>query len=362
MLEILINIMSNDYFEERQIEYTMKLRQVVATLPDIFSEFFIGIENRTSVLTRLQYAYDLKIFYDYLLSNVAKFEGVTKDTFDINILRRITSTDIEVYLSYLNYRKVKNKVHTNSLKTKARKLASLKTFFKYFYCKGQLDSDPAARVLSFKLHDKAIIRLENNEVDALLKSVESGECVDSKRQFAYYEKTRKRDIAILTLLLGTGIRVSECVGLNIDDIDFNVNGFKITRKGGNQTVLYFSEEVEYALREYLEERKADINIIDNPALFLSLQNKRIGVRAVEILVKKYTQSVTPLKNITPHKLRSTYGTALYRATNDIYVVAEVLGHKDLNTTKRHYAAMSDEIKRAAASKVVLRSSEDDDFE
>lgn len=354
--------MSDDYFKERQIEYTKKLRQVLKTLPDVFNEFFIGIENRTSVLTRLQYAYDLKIFLDYLLSEVPKFEDTRIETFDINTIRRITSTDLEMYLNYLNYRKVDNKEHTNSLKTKARKLASLKTFFKYFYSKGVIDFDPAAKVLSFKLHDKAIIRLENEEVDALLKSVESGDSVDSKRQFSYYEKTKKRDIAILTLLLGTGIRVSECVGLNVDDIDFNVNSFKITRKGGNQTILYFSEEVEFALKEYLEERQADNNIFDNPALFLSLQKKRIGVRAVENLVKKYTQSVIPLKNITPHKLRSTYGTALYRATNDIYVVAEVLGHKDLNTTKKHYAAMSDEIKRSAASKVVLHNSDDEDFE
>ena len=90
------------------------------------------------------------------------------------------------------------------------------------------------------------------------------------------------------------------------------------------------------------------------ALFLSLQKKRISVRAVEKLVKKYSECSTPLKKITPHKLRSTYGTALYEQTGDIYVVAEVLGHKDVNTTKKHYASISDNIKRSVANKVKLR--------
>ena len=87
---------------------------------------------------------------------------------------------------------------------------------------------------------------------------------------------------------------------------------------------------------------------------MSLQNKRISVRAVQNLVKKYAKVTTPLKKITPHKLRSTYGTALYRETQDIYIVADVLGHRDVNTTKKHYAAISDDIRRAAANKVKLR--------
>ena len=101
------------------------------------------------------------------------------------------------------------------------------------------------------------------------------------------------------------------------------------------------------MEERLEEQTSD------RALFLSIQKKRISVRALEILVKKYAKLIVPLKKITPHKLRSTYGTNLYRETGDIYIVAEVLGHKDINTTKKHYAATSDELKRLAASKVKL---------
>ena len=159
----------------------------------------------------------------------------------------------------------------------------------------------------------------------------------------------------LTLFLGTGIRISELVGIDINDIDMDVNGFKITRKGGNQTILYFSDEVKAALEEYLDERAKNPLLDNEPALFVSLQNKRITVRAVQNLVKKYAHITTPLKHITPHKLRSTYGTTLYKETNDIYVVAEVLGHKDINTTRKHYAAISEDIKRAASKVVVLRN-------
>ena len=106
---------------------------------------------------------------------------------------------------------------------------------------------------------------------------------------------------------------------------------------------------------YMEERKLITPVSgDENALFLSMQKRRIGVRAVENLVKKYAKLVTNLKNITPHKLRSTYGTSLYRETGDIYLVADVLGHKDVNTTKKHYAAIEEDRRRSAAKYVHLR--------
>ena len=163
-----------------------------------------------------------------------------------------------------------------------------------------------------------------------------------------------------TLLLGTGIRVSECVGLDVTDVDFRNNGIRIIRKGGSESVVYFGEEVEKALKDYLEERKS---IIPQPgeenALFYSTQRRRMGVQAVEnmvkkYMVKKYARQITTTKKITPHKLRSTYGTALYQQTGDIYLVADVLGHKDVNTTRKHYAAMDDARRRSAAGAVRLR--------
>ena len=205
-----------------------------------------------------------------------------------------------------------------------------------------------------KIHEKAIVRLDVDEVAQLLDEVESGESLTTRQQM-YHQRTKTRDLALLTLLLGTGIRVSECVGLDLDDVDFKNNGIKVHRKGGAEVIVYFSDEVMEALISYIEERRM-IHPVEGHtnALFLSLQNKRITVRAVENLVKKYSKLVTNLKNITPHKLRSTYGTSLYRETGDIYLVADVLGHKDVNTTRKHYAAIEDERRRQAAKYVKLR--------
>jgi site-specific recombinase XerD len=177
----------------------------------------------------------------------------------------------------------------------------------------------------------------------------------SEKQLSQHQKQKTRDLAILTLMLGTGIRVSECIGLNIQDVDLKNDGIRITRKGGKEVTVYFGDEVEEALLNYLAERKSILPASGHEdALFLSNQKKRLCVRSVENLVGKYTKTVTPNKHITPHKLRSTYGTNLYRETGDIYLVADVLGHSDVNTTKKHYAALEDERRREARDKVRLR--------
>ena len=227
-------------------------------------------------------------------------------------------------------------------------------FIVTFYKNEMIQNNPAVKVDMPKIHEKNIVRLDIDEVANLLDEVESGENL-TERQRRYHEKTKTRDLAMMTLLLGTGIRVSECVGLDMEDVDFKNNGIKIHRKGGAEVSVYFGDEVREALLAYMEERQK-ITAEDGSvhALFLSLQNKRISVRSVENLVKKYAGLVTSLKHITPHKLRSTYGTSLYRETGDIYLVADVLGHKDVNTTRKHYAAIDEDRRRSASKYVKLR--------
>lgn len=344
--------MDETYFTSRNKNVTLKIRELRSELPPFCEEFFIGVESRTTPLTRLAYAYDLRIFFDYLMSYVREYRAFTWDNFSLKELDTVTQTHIESFLEYLNYYRFNGKEYKNDERAKARKLSTLRSFFKYYFNKGKLTSNMASKVPTPKIHDKEIIRLENNEVSLLLNEVEDG--VDlSDRQQAFHKKIGLRDLAIVTLLLGTGIRISECVGLDIDDLDFKNNSFTVTRKGGNRKILYFPEEVCDTLRRYLEEDRLAVET-DSAALFLSLRKQRITVRAVEKLVKKYSKLITPLKKITPHKLRSTYGTNLYHKTNDIFVVAEALGHRDVNTTKKHYAAMSEEILKEAARVTVLR--------
>ena len=142
----------------------------------------------------------------------------------------------------------------------------------------------------------------------------------------------------------------------LQDVDFKNNGIHIVRKGGKEMIVYFGDEVQNALEMYFENYRDNASTLPGHenALFLSTQRKRMGVQAVENMVKKYAKVITPNKKITPHKLRSTYGTALYRETGDIYLVADVLGHNDVNTTKKHYAAIDEDRRRRAATAVRLR--------
>ena len=351
--------MSNlPYYEQKDIENIQKLRTMLKELPPFCTEYFRGIEPRTSTRTRIAYAYDLSVFFDFLKKENPVFSKMDRMDFRLEHLDQLTVTDLEEYMEYLKYRfNENNKEVINKERGIMRKISSLKSFYNYFFRVEKIKTNPAALVRLPKLHDKEIIRLDIDEVAMLLDEVEQGESL-TDRQKAYHDRTKVRDLALLTLLLGTGIRVSECVGLDIHDVDFKNGGIHIHRKGGKEVTVYFGAEVEDALNDYLAERqKIDPEPGSENALFLSMQRKRMNVRSVENLVKKYAKIVTPLKKITPHKLRSTYGTNLYRETGDIYLVADVLGHSDVNTTKKHYAALEDERRRSARNAVRLREKE-----
>lgn len=343
------------YAQERAKDLKYLTRSLLLELPEVCTNFILAIEPTTQPLTRYAYASDLKLFFHYLISECPRFANLKIVDITPRDLNDVRAHDMYLYLDYLSLY-IKNEAEiTNSEHGKLRKLSSLRSFYKYMFKNGLIDADVASLIDLPKRHEKPILRMEIDEVARMLDLVESGEGMND-RQRSYNQHTRVRDLAILTLFLDTGIRVSELVGLNISDLDFNINGFLVTRKGGNQTILYFSDEVEEALRAYLKLRKEiTAQSGDEDALFLSLQNRRISVRAVQNMVKKYATQAAPLKKkLSPHKLRSTFGTNLYHETGDIYLVADVLGHTDVNTTRRHYAAMSDDRRRMAARKIRSR--------
>lgn len=345
----------DNYYAKRNINDIDKISELLDELPPFCSDYFLGVESRTSSQTRLKYAYDLRIFFDFLCKK--KYRNL--DVLDLTLehLEGITHYDIELFLSYLSHYRFRDKYLSCDERAKARKLSAVRAMFKYFFNKGLIQVDNSAKVPTPKLHEKEIIRLDKDEVAELINVAETGSGL-TKHAAGYHSKTKIRDTAILTLFLGTGIRISELVGLDNDSFDFEENSFLVTRKGGNQAILFFSDEVKYALQEYITEKSNDPKIpAGESAFFLSMQYKRINVRSVEILVKKYSKIISPLKKITPHKLRSTYGTRLYNETGDIYIVADVLGHRDVNTTKKHYAAITQENRRKVASAVKLRKDE-----
>lgn len=359
-----------NYVQQRANDLTQRLRTAQLDLPEFCTDFFRAIEPQTSPLTRLAYAYDFKLFFYFLQTEIPEFADMTADTWTCADLERITTRHFDMYMDFLDlYMKNVSDGDSDSIVTlerentapgKMRKLAALRSLYKYLFKQERIKANTAELVDMPKLHEKPIIRLEPDEMLKLIDSVESGDAL-SERQKKFHELTSLRDMAMIMLFLGTGIRVSECVGLDLEDFDFAVNGMLITRKGGNEMVLYFSDEVAKCLKDYFKARNQIEALPGHEhAAFLSLQRRRMSVRAVEQMVKKYARTAVPLKRrISPHKLRSTFGTNLYRETGDIYLVADVLGHSDVNTTRRHYAAQSDDARREAARHVKLRNDKPD---
>lgn len=348
--------------------------KLLEQLPPFCKTYFMGIAQRTTELTRINYARDIHIFFRFLKEETEEYAGTDEKAFDLKSLNDVTPEMIEQFLFYISDYESKiecgdgdTTVEKSVLRNiselgMARKLSAISSMYSYFMKKKQVDRNPVELVEKPKKRERAIIRLDPAEVANLLDAVESGEG-QSERQKKYNKHNVLRDVAILTLFLGTGIRISECTGINIKDIDFGERAILITRKGQKQDIVYYGDEVEEALNAYMEvrnnikTREGDNDAKD--ALFLSMQNRRISNRAVQGLVKKYAGIVAPLKHITPHKLRSTFGTSLYRETGDIYLVATVLGHKDVNTTRKHYAAQDVDNKILASKSVKLRYKDDD---
>ena len=342
------------YHQEEEIHNVLLMRSLLSEMPQYVSNYFRSIEYSKAPRTRLGYARDIKSFFEFLINTNPSLKGKEPKDISIDIINQLESEDIEEYMDYLKVYENGNQTYTNAEPSLKRKLTALRGFMGYLYKNKQINANPASIVDTPKIREKAIVRMEANEVAQFLDNVEYGNKLSNHQQ-KYHEKNKIRDLALLTLMLGTGIRVSECVGLDINDVDFDYDRIKVVRKGGYEAYVYFGEEARDALLEYLEKRKEIITVEGHEnALFLSSQRKRISVRSVENMVKKYAQITTPLKKITPHKLRSTYGTALYQQTSDIYLVADVLGHKDVNTTKKHYADIDEWQRMKAKDAVTLR--------
>ncbi|MBP3453260.1 MAG: tyrosine-type recombinase/integrase [Clostridia bacterium] len=356
------------YREQIDAKRIMQIRSITRELPQACSDFLRSIAVTTGTFTRLAYAIDLRTFFHFLQSERVAFSDKNLTLWSDEDLSRVSQSDLTAYVEYLTYyfksdddsgeQPVKALVnHDLAIK---RKLCSIRSFYDFLFKNHRVPSNVTLLVPLPKIHEKPILRLNRDEMIKMLNQAETGEGM-TDGQKRYQKLTAKRDYAMLSLFLGTGIRVSECVGINLSDINMEENAFLVTRKGGNQVVLYFPAEVATALAEYIEERtKIDTLPGHEDALFLSLQKRRITQRAVQNLVKKYAAVAAPLKpKISPHKLRSTFATNLYNATGDIYLVADVLGHSSVDTTRKHYADMTDARRRMAAEYVRLPGTEAD---
>lgn len=340
------------YQSEIDRKNTVKLQEILSELPVICKKYFEDRSTNTSSRTQLGYARDIKMFFLWLTASDDRFIGKDPHSLTMDEIKFIDRDDIQDFVTYVR----SDEQRANDNFAIARKMSALSSLWSYIARVYDDIKNPVSTVSYPKLHDIEIIKLEPNETAHLLDVIENSADYFPGRQGAYLANTRERDLAIVALLLGTGIRVSECVGLNLTDVHLEECRISIRRKGGKMGMAALSDEVIEILSSYLAVRPKDVEC---EAFFLSLQNKRLCIQAIENMLAKYVKAAGINKNITPHKLRKTFGTDLYEATSDIYLVASALGHSDVKTTTKHYATQSDQRLLEARKNIVLRGKKED---
>ena len=313
--------------------------------PDLLNSFLDYLDSALdkSQNTIKEYNYDLVTFFKYLKldtlndntnasstsSNNSK--NIIINDITINDLKKITLEDLYTYTTYLKNNK------KNTAATRARKVASLKSFFNYL-CINQklLDINPAQNLETPKIGKRLPKYLTLEESQQLLKNVEK---IDSRNE--------ARDYAIITLFLNCGMRLSELTGINISDIDFDNNKLNVIGKGNKERTIYLNKACIEAINKYIENRpKPKIESKKDAPLFLSERKTRISQRMVQDIVKKYL-SATGLSKYSTHKLRHTAATLMYKYGNvDIRALQQLLGHESVSTTEI-YTHVDNEIIRNA---------------
>lgn len=356
-----------DIQEKRKKE--RQLNSMLEEMPIFVKDFFRRI-LRLSISTKIQYCYDLKLFFQFLIENVEEFKGKELRELTYDDLNMITLDHIDHYTEYITYYvtevPVKNSQETivvhreNNEYGVNRKMASLKSFFSNLYkitlSKDKNDPNKLEKNLSplIKLQEpkmKQRYRMDYESIEGLFNAIRTGVGEEGKlneSQFNYIKSnTLERDLCIISILAETGIRISELVNINIDSIDFKNKQIKITRKGGREDFVYYNFSDEF-IKNYYEIRKQTVAKKGHEkAFFLSLQKRRITTRAVQIMIDKYA-SIHTNKKITPHTFRRTFATNLYEETRDVYLVASLIGDT-VGVTTRHYTKLNEDLKRDAVN-------------
>lgn len=340
---------------EKEQEIFNKCSKLEDNLPRFMNGYFIYLRSSVLPMTRLAYLQDITFFCDYLVES-AMFEAQTIKDLTAFDFEKIRAKDINVFIDYARrYEKDKNDgvyIYENHNRSLARKKTSLSMLFKYLFRDEILSkniTDGLDPIKVAKPAETEIKALTDDEVRTMLKAVETGEGM-TKKQLEYFEKTKKRDKAILLLFLTYGLRISELQQLNVDSFNFNRQEFKIYRKRGKESIMPMNISCDIAIHEYLDmERKNDDELLDEHknALFLSLQGKRMTERQIRELVKKYTAialKTTQKNGYSPHKLRATAATSLIGRGEDIFDVQLLLDHENVTTTQL-YAKHKENVKK-----------------
>lgn len=322
---------------EEELKVEEKIRSAIEGRPKIVEIYYNSFVDAT---------YNTK--YNYI-NHVCSFIDFIKNTYNIDFndyeqIGRIKALHINEYINQYNYKEINGRKTKNTNCYKANKLSALRNFFEFLSDNEIISYNPCLKIKTPK--DKRmhkIISLNEKEIQTIKQNIENG--VGTQRAINYQKKWINRDMLIVLLGIATGLRVSAICNINVQDIDFKRKSIKVVEKGNIEKEVFIPENIFQYINKWMEDRENILNGIDIEALFISSQKRRITTNAVRNMLSKYTYNIS--KHITPHKLRSTTATTLLKKTNNIYLVAKVLGHKNIQNTKRYADLPDSEVIEAA---------------
>lgn len=340
----------------KENEIMEKCQDLQDELPRFLNGFFIYLKGNVLPMTRLAYLQDIRFFCNYLihetdLTNAKETKEIKLEEFDA-----VKAVDVNLFIDYCRRYKVEKEnavyIYENDKKSLSRKKSSLSVLFKYLYRDELISKNITDAFDPIKLPkpgEREIKALQDNEVMKMLDAVTTGGKL-TKKEREFWEKTKRRDKAILILFLTYGLRLSELQQLNVSSFNFSRGEFKIYRKRGKESIMPLNQSVIKVVTEYLElERPKEDQLTDlhKDAMFLSLQGKRMTERQIRELVKKYTSiglDTSRDAGYSPHKLRATAATSLIGRGNSIFDVQALLDHENVTTTQL-YAAHKKNVKQ-----------------
>ena len=314
-----------------RIEHENKLREKIEEklneLPTIFTAFYSYMEaDQKSYATIKHYIEYVSDFMD----------AMAKDGDQNEFYKQVTVTDIREYIISLRRRFENGKEVKNSDSIQATRWSAVNTFFNFLMLDDYIDVNPMSKTKRPKnKKEKPVVYLDEVEINSILNKIRD----ESKPQFV------NRDLAIVALGVGTGMRVGALTQINIEDIDFKNNTIHVIEKGNKERYLSFGTNTRNILSAWILDRSTYFGDVETNALFISQWRQRLTVEGVRKFMKKYADGING-KHITPHKMRSSAATNMAKSGVDIQTIANILGHQSVTTTQR-YAAVLEENKQRA---------------
>ncbi len=341
---------------QKENDIYLECEKIEKQLPKFMRGYFSYLNGNVLPATRLAYLHDLLFFMKYLISETDLTEAEETDKIKLSELDEVQAVDVNMFIDYCRRYKVETDdtvyMYENSNKSLARKKSSLSVMFKQLYRDGLLSkniTDGFDPIRVPKPGEREIKALQDDEVMIMLDAVSTGVGL-TEHERSYWQKTKKRDKAILMFFLTYGLRLSELQQLNLSSFNFKRGEFIVYRKRGKESVMPLNKSVTAVLNDYIDNERpkgADLSDESKDALFLSLQGKRMTDRQIRELVKKYTSialSTSRRAGYSPHKLRATAATSLIGRGNSIFDVAALLDHEQVTTTQL-YARQKVNVKR-----------------